>query len=56
MTSAVLARLCRGRVHYAWIVLGVVFCATLALPLLSLAGRDEDIGMDHRSPPDQTGL
>src|ERR1700758_2769567 len=30
MTSSALARLCRGRVHYAWIVLAVVFSATLA--------------------------
>ena len=30
MTSITCARLCAGRVHYAWIVLGVVFSATLA--------------------------
>ncbi len=30
MTSTTCARLCAGRVHYAWIVLGVVFSATLA--------------------------
>jgi predicted MFS family arabinose efflux permease len=30
MTPTGLARLCRGRVHYAWIVLAVMFSATLA--------------------------
>jgi MFS family permease len=30
MTSTGLAKLCRGRVHYAWIALAVVFSATLA--------------------------
>lgn len=30
MTPAGLARLCRGRLHYAWIVLAVMFSATLA--------------------------
>ena len=30
MTSSALARLCRGRVHYAWVVLAIVFSATLA--------------------------
>jgi len=30
MTPAALARVCRGRVHYAWIVLALVFAATLA--------------------------
>jgi MFS family permease len=30
MTSTTCARLCAGRVHYAWIVLAVVFTATLA--------------------------
>ena len=30
MTPAGLARVCRGRVHYAWIVLAVMFSATLA--------------------------
>jgi predicted MFS family arabinose efflux permease len=30
MMSSALVRLCRGRVHYAWIVLAVVFSATLA--------------------------
>ncbi len=30
MMPAVLARVCRGRVHYAWIVLAVMFSATLA--------------------------
>jgi MFS family permease len=28
--TAALARLCRGRVHYAWVVLAVMFTATLA--------------------------
>jgi len=30
MTPTALARVCRGRVHYAWIVLALVFAATLA--------------------------
>ena len=30
MTSIGLTRLCAGRVHYAWIVLAVMFSATLA--------------------------
>ena len=30
MTPAALARVCRGRAHYAWIVLALVFAATLA--------------------------
>jgi MFS family permease len=30
MTATGLARLCRGRTHYAWIVLAVMFSATLA--------------------------
>ena len=30
MTSSALVRLCRGRVHYAWVVLAIVFSATLA--------------------------
>ena len=30
MTPTELARVCRGRVHYAWIVLALVFAATLA--------------------------
>ena len=30
MTPAALARFCRGRAHYAWIVLALVFAATLA--------------------------
>ena len=30
MTPMALARVCRGRVHYAWIVLALVFAATLA--------------------------
>src|SRR3954471_15738313 len=30
MTPATFARFCSGRMHYAWIVLVVVFCATLA--------------------------
>jgi MFS family permease len=30
MTATGFAELCRGRVHYAWIVLGVMFSATLA--------------------------
>src|SRR6266851_2207584 len=30
MTSFAIARFCSGRVHYAWIVLGVMFTATLA--------------------------
>jgi MFS family permease len=30
MTPAGLARVCRGRLHYAWIVLAVMFSATLA--------------------------
>src|SRR3954468_18993178 len=30
MTAAKLARLCSGRVHYAWVVLVVMFVATLA--------------------------
>src|SRR5690348_8182814 len=30
MTPTTFARFCSGRMHYAWIVLVVVFCATLA--------------------------
>src|SRR5215468_4119863 len=30
MTAIAIARLCRGRVHYAWIALAVMFSATLA--------------------------
>ena len=30
MTPTALARVCRGRVHYAWIVLALVFAATLS--------------------------
>src|SRR2546421_10313092 len=30
MTAIGLSRLCTGRVHYAWIVLAVMFAATLA--------------------------
>ena len=30
MTAGAAARLCRGRVHYAWVVLAVMFSATLA--------------------------
>ena len=30
MTAIGLTRLCAGRVHYAWIVLAVMFSATLA--------------------------
>ena len=30
MIATVLTRVCRGRVHYAWVVLAVVFAATLA--------------------------
>ena len=30
MTPTIFARLCSGRMHYAWIVLVVMFCAMLA--------------------------
>jgi MFS family permease len=30
MTPAILAKACSGRLHYAWVTLGVVFCAVLA--------------------------